>query len=178
VPFTERLATMNRTYRIVVFAVVMAGSTVPALACGPAPPQHYAKTEQRVHERFDSVDSVVLLTLLDVRRVSKIDMGIELWGEKSTFRIDRVFKGRARPGDKLILTTYSTCANYVVEKWDGLGGPIVSSRQWLIYRNQSETEMPPHDMAQPIDLATFDLKVLSGLVRAQSRSHASTGKNV
>lgn len=141
----------------------MAASAVPVLACGPAAHQDYAKTEKRVRERFDSVDSVVLVTLLEVGQVKKIDMGIELVREKSTFRIDRVFKGRARPGDKLILSTYSTCANYVVEKWDGPKGPIISSRQWLIYRNQSETQMPRHDLAQPIDIAAYDIKVLPSL---------------
>lgn len=159
---------MNRLCRIVI-AVVMAGSTTPAPACGPAPAQHYAKTVQRVRERFDSVDSVVLVTLLDVRRVSKIDMEIELPGEKATFRIDRVFKGRARPGDKLVLTTYSTCANYIVQNWDDARGPIISSRHWLIYRNRSETQMPPHDMAQPINLAGFDLNVLPHLVPAHTK---------
>lgn len=103
------------------------------LACGPAAPQDYAKTERRVRERFDSVDSVVLVTLLDVGKVKNMHMGTELVGEKSTFRIDRVFKGRARPGDNLILNTYSTCATYVVDKWDGPKRPIISSRQWLIY---------------------------------------------
>jgi hypothetical protein len=143
----------------------MAGSAFPAFACGPAPAEHYAKTEKRVRERFDSVDSVVLVTLLDVRRVSKIEMGIALWGEKTIFTIDRVFKGPGRPGDKLILTTYGTCATYVVENWDAPKGPVVSSRQWLIYRNQSQGQMPPHDMAQPIDLATFDLEVLRNRAR-------------
>jgi hypothetical protein len=160
---------MNRISRIIAVALVMAGNTVSVSACVPAPAEHYAKTEKRVRERFDSVDSVVLLTLLDVRRVSKIDMGIKLWGEKSIFRIDRVFKGPGKPGDKLTFTTYSTCATYVAENWDALNGPIISSRQWLIYRNQSQTQMPPHDMAQAIEFATFDLKVLHNLVRAQAR---------
>jgi len=105
---------MNRISRLIAVALLMAGNSAPVFACGPAPAEHYAKTEKRVRERFDSVDSIVLLTLLDVRRVSKIDMGVELQGEKSIFRIDRVFKGAGRPGDKLTLTTYSTCANYVV----------------------------------------------------------------
>jgi hypothetical protein len=160
VPFTP--ATMNRICRIVI-AFVIAGSTGPVFACGPAPSQHYEKTEKRVRERFNSVDSVVLVTLLDVGKVKKIEMGIELIGEKTIFRIDRVFKGRTKPGDKLILNTYSTCATYVVEKWDGPKGPIISSRQWLIYRNESETQMPPHDMAQPIDFAAYDVKVLPNL---------------
>ncbi|MBQ5964037.1 hypothetical protein [Massilia sp. ZL223] len=166
-PFIERFAPLNRIGRIVI-ALMMAASAVPVLACGPAAPQDYAKTEKRVRERFNSVDSVVIATLLNVEQVKKIDMEIELVGEKSTFRIDRVFKGRAKPGDKLILNTYSTCANYVVEKWDGPNGPIISSRRWLIYRNQSETQMPRHDLAQPIDIAAYDIKVLPSLVAGRS----------
>jgi len=97
-------------------------------------------------------------------------MGIELQGEKSIFRIDHVFKGAARPGDKLTLTTYSTCANYVVENWDGPKGPIISSRQWLIYRGHSQTQMPAHDMARPIEYAALDLKVLPRLARVHHNS--------
>jgi hypothetical protein len=156
---------MNRISCIIAVALFMAGNATPVFACGPAPAEHYAKTEKRVRERFDSVDSVVLVTLLDVRRVSKIDMGVELWGEKSIFRIDRVFKGPARPGDKLTLTTYSTCANYVVENWDEPKGPIISSRHWLIYRDHSQIQMPAHDMARPIEYAAVDLKLLPYLAR-------------
>lgn len=161
---------MNRISRLIAVTLLMAGNAAPVFACGPAPAEHYAKTEKRVRERFDSVDSVVLATLLDVKRVSKIDMGVELQGEKSIFRIDRVFKGSARPGDKLTLTTYSTCANYVVEKWDGPKGPIISSRQWLIYRDRSQTRMPAHDMARPIEYAALDLKVLPILARVHHNS--------
>lgn len=166
---------MNRIGYIVI-AFIMATSAVPVLACGPAAQQDYAKTEKRVRERFDSVDSVVLVTLLSVEQVKKIDMEIELVGEQSTFRIDRVFKGHAKPGDKLILKTYSTCANYVVEKWGGPKGPIISSRRWLIYRNHSETQMPPHDLAQPIDIAAYDIKVLPSLVaeRNKLRQHGES----
>jgi len=161
---------MHRICRIVI-PFVIAGTAVSALACGPGPREHYAKTEKRVRERFEGVDSVVLVTLLDVAMAKKIDMGIELQGEKSTFRIDRVFKGHARPGDKLILNTFSTCANYVVEKWNGAKGPAISSRQWLLYRNHSDTQMPAHDMAQPIDIAAYDVNVLSNRLSAHANKH-------
>lgn len=161
---------MNRISRLIAVALLMVGNPIPVFTCGLAPAEHYAKTEKRVRERFDSVDSVVLLTLIDVRRVSKIDMGVELQGEKSIFRIDRVFKGSARSDDKLTFTTYSTCANYVVEKWDGPKGPIISSRQWLIYLDRSQKQMPAHDMARPIEYAAVDLKVLPRLARRHHNS--------
>lgn len=146
----------------------MAAVAAPVLACGPMPPEFHAKTEQRVRERFDSVDSVVLVTLLDVRAVKKIAMDVELSGEKTTFRVDRVFKGRSKPGDKLILNQYSACTTRVVERWDGPNGPIVSARRWLIYRNESETEMPPNGMTYPIELASYDLKVLPKMARTNT----------
>jgi hypothetical protein len=165
--FTARLAAMTSFFRIFV-AVVVAGIAAPVLACLPGPPDFYAKTEKRVRERFDGVDSVVLVTLLDVRKVKKIEMEIELVGEKTTFRIDRVFKGRAKPGDKLILNSYSTCTTTVVKKWDGPNGPINFSRRWLIYRDESETQMPPHDLSQPSDFAVYDLRVLPKIARTRT----------
>lgn len=158
---------MNRIFCSVIAAVI-AASAVPVLACSPLPPQFYVKTEKRVRDRLDSVDSVVVVTLLEVKKVKKIEMEIELEGERSTFRIDRVFKGRAKPGQMLVLNTYSTCANYVLEKWAGSKSPIISSRRWLLFRNQSETQMPAHDMAQPINFAAYDLRVLPDLVRARA----------
>jgi hypothetical protein len=156
--------TMNRISCVIAIALLMAGNAAQVFACGPAPAEDYAKTEKRVRDRFKSVDSVVLLTLLDVKRVSKIEMGVELPGEKSVFRIDRVFKGPGRPGDKLTLTTYTTCATYVVRDWDEPKGPVIS-RHWLIYRDHSQKQMPAHDMARPIEYAALDLKVLPKIAR-------------
>lgn len=160
------LATMNRISRLIAVAILMAGNTASVFACLPAPLHHYAKTETRVRERFDSVDSVVLVTLLNVEKIKKKEMEIEIEGERATFRIDRVFKGHARAGDKLILNTFSTCANYVAE-WNGRKPLRILSRQWLIYRDQSDMQMPPHDLAQPSDFFAYDVKVLSDLVRVR-----------
>jgi hypothetical protein len=162
---------MKSIFRVLVLAVTT-GVAAQVLACGPMPPEFYAKTEKRVRERFDSVDSVVLVTLLDVRRVKKIEMEVELVGEKATFRVDRVFKGSSKPGDQLILNSYSTCTTSVVKKWDGPNGPIKSARRWLIYRNESETQMPPHDMSQPGEFASYDLKVLPKIARTNTKNNS------
>lgn len=171
IPPRLHLVAMKPIFRVVVLAV-MSVAAAPVLACGPMPPEFYAKTEKRVRERFDSADSVVLVTLLNVRKVSKIEMEVKLEGEKTTFRVDRVFKGRSRPGDKLILHSYSTCTTTVVKKWDGPNGPIKLSRQWLLYRNDSDTEMPPHDMAQPLDVASYDLKVLPTIATTPTKKNS------
>lgn len=172
-----RLVAMKSNFCAFLALAALAGIAAPVIACGPMPPEYYAKTEKRVRERFDSAESVVLVTLLDVRRVKKIEMEIELEGEKATFRVDRVFKGGSKPGDKLILTQYSSCTNWVVEKWDGPNGPIKVARQWLIYRNESDTEMPPHDMSQPGNFASYDLKVLPNIVRTRTNKQPKSKEN-
>jgi len=155
--------------RALVFAA-MAGVTVPVLACGPLPPEYFANTEKRVPERFDSVDSVVLVTLLDARKVKKIEMEIELVGERTTFRVDRVFKGRSKPGDMLVLDSYGTCASTVADWADSPAGPVKLSKQWLIYRNESDrTEIRFSDLTRPLNFASYDLKILPKLARVGTR---------
>jgi hypothetical protein len=152
---------MKLIFRVLLLGV-MGGVAAPVLACLPLPPEIFAKTEKRVRERFNSVDSVVLVTLLDVSKVKKIEMEVELVGERTTFRIERVFKGRSKPGDMLILNSYSTCSRTVADWGHGPEGPIKLSRQWLIYRNESDkTEIQFSDMTRPLNFASYDLKVLS-----------------
>lgn len=157
---------MKLIFRVLLLAV-MAGVVAPVPACLPLPHEFFAKTEKRVRERYDSVDSVVLVTLLNVRKVKKIEMEVELVGERTTFRIERVFKGRSKPGDKLILNSYSTCSRTVAQWGDGPDGPVKLSRQWLIYRNESDkTEIQFSDMTRPLNFASYDLKVLSKIASA------------
>lgn len=59
------LDAMKSIFRDVLVLAVMGGVAAPVLACLPMPSEFYAKTEKRVHERFDSVDSVVLVTRID-----------------------------------------------------------------------------------------------------------------
>jgi hypothetical protein len=151
---------MKFIFRALLLAA-MAGFVPPVLACQPLPPEYFANTEKRVRERFNSVDSVVLVTLLNVRRVKKIEMEIELVGERTTFRIERIFKGSSKPGDKLVLDSYSSCFRRVADWKQGPKGPIKLSRQWLIYRNPSDkTEIQFSDMTRPLNFASYDLKVL------------------
>lgn len=151
----------------------------PALACQPLPQSDYAQTPQHVKERFDSVDSVELLTLIRARQVKKRDpQDFEYSVEEATFRIDRVFKGASRPGDKLVTTARSTCAVSVVNKpaWllDGHTlKPAVLPKQWLIYRrSDQETEITDSDFTVPIDRASYDLPILARLARAHRHAAA------
>lgn len=147
-----------------------------AAACTPIPDAHWAHTPQRVKERFDSVDSVELVTVIKARQVKKRNPPGRAYNvEQATFRVERVFKGRSRPGDTLVLTAYSMCAVSVVNKpaWmiDGRTlKPAVLPKQWLIYRDSNaDTEITESDYTMPIDRASYDLPILANLALAHQR---------
>jgi ribosomal protein S28E/S33 len=99
---TDSKRTLRFVFRVVLVALI-AGIAIPALACQPLPRERYAKTEERVRARFDGVDSVELVTLIEARKVKFKEMEVDLEGEQATFRIDRTFKGRSKVGDTLVL---------------------------------------------------------------------------
>lgn len=159
---------MSLISRMLVVMTTM-GIAAPAIACSPLPLSMYAKTEQRVRERFDSVVSVVLVTLVSVRIVKFKELAIDLEGEEETFRVKRVFKGRSKVGDKLVLFSSSTCARRVTE-WANERGSIKLPRTWLIYRNEAaRTEITDSDMTQPVQFVAFDLKILPKLAKQHAK---------
>lgn len=139
-------------------------------ACQPLPEERYASTEKRVRERFDSVDAVELVTLqrADFVKVKEGGIDFEMDAERAVFRIDRVFKGKSRPGDTLVFTSSSSCAfsvvgnpkfKYVLDA--STGKPQVPSRQWLIYRNaKHRIEITDSDLTRPISQAFADIEIL------------------
>ncbi len=139
----------------------------------PLSPDRYALTEQRVMERFASVDSVELVTLqrADVVKVKSGGIDFEMDAERAVFRVDRVYKGKSKPGDILVFTSFSRCAFSVVGNpafqtaFDSATNkPFTPSKQWLIYRNAAQKiEITDSDLTRPIDLAWFDVEVLNRL---------------
>lgn len=159
------------------FSITLVLASCSAAACTPLPDARWAQTPQRVKERFDSVDSVELVTVIKARQVKKRNPpGRDYHVEEATFRVDHVFKGRSRPGDTLVLTAHSMCAVSVVNKpaWmiDGRTlKPAVLPKQWLIYRNSdADTEITESDYTMPIDRASYDLPVLARLALAHQRA--------
>jgi hypothetical protein len=160
------------TYLVVLFVALAAQQ---ADACQPLPQERYATTEKRVKERFDSVDSVELVTLQRADLVKVKEGGIDFGtvAERAVFRVDRVFKGKSRPGDTLVFTSSSVCAFSVVGNpkfkyvFDvSTGKPVVPEKQWLIYRNAKQrTEITESDLTRPINQAFSDIEILERIAK-------------
>jgi hypothetical protein len=140
-----------------------------ALACSPPPAEVFASTEKRVRERYTLAESVELVTMVDVQPISKPDGrgNTLLKGERVTFRVDRIFKGRSKPGDKIIVESTSMCDYSVAGNaalktvWSLEGGVIIPPRQWLFYRPaDSRVVIGETDLARPINEVSFDLQLL------------------
>lgn len=148
-----------------------------AAACQPLPQERFASTEKRVRERFDSVDSVELVTLrrADLIKVREGGIDFEMDAERAVFRVDRVFKGKSKPGDTLVFTSSSSCAFSVVGNpkfkyvFDAsTGKPEVPNRQWLIYRNaRQRIEITDSDLTRPINEAFADIEILERIARTR-----------
>ncbi len=154
-------------------AIVLVVSTHTALACTPLPQERYESTEKRVKERFASVDSVELVTLerADMIKVKEGGIDFAMDAERAVFRIDRVYKGKMKPGQRLVITSSSSCAFSVVgnPKFKHIydtrtGKPLVPSKQWLLYRNAgARTEITDSDLTRPASEAAFDIGYLERL---------------
>jgi len=156
--------------KLTIFFLLGVSVICEANACQPISEDRYANSEARVKQRFDSVDSVELLTLVDAK-VVKIKRGgidFEMEAERATFRVDRVFKGLSRVGDFVVFESVGSCAFSVVGNprfkyvYDvKTRKPAIPDRQWLLYRNAAEvTEITDSDFTRPISQAWFDIKIL------------------
>jgi hypothetical protein len=161
--------TRNFRHRFVSTLLLALAASESALACTPPPQEIFEPTEKRVRERYALAESIELATIVDVQPISEPeDNGnMLLKGERVTFRIDRVFKGRAKPGDKIIVEStgmcdYSVAGNAALKTvWSLKGGVIIPPRQWLLYRQaNSNVAITDRDMARPINEVGFDLQLL------------------
>ncbi|MFC0251905.1 hypothetical protein [Massilia consociata] len=169
------MQTTHMIKSLVVFALALVFSSQDAVACTPLPGDRYAMTEKRVKERFASVDSVELVTLqrVDIVKVKSGGIDFEMDAERAVFRVDRVYKGKSKPGDILVFTSYSSCAFSVVgnPRFETIfdpstNKPFVPSKQWLIYRDAArKTEITGSDLTRPVNLAWFDVEVLDRIAR-------------
>lgn len=159
----------NVKHRLVGALVLTLATSEGVLACTPPPQEIFDSTEKRVRERYALADSIELATIVDVQPIIQPeDNGNTLLkGERVTFRIDRVFKGGANPGDKIIVEStgmcdYSVAGNAALKTvWSLKGGVIIPPRQWLLYRQaNSNVAITDRDMARPINEVGFDLELL------------------
>jgi hypothetical protein len=159
----------NFKRRLISALLLAYGASQSALACTPPPQEIFASTEKRVRERYALAESIELATIVDVQPISEPDEhgNTLLKGERVTFKIDRIFKGRAKPGDKIIVEStgmcdYSVAGNAALKtNWSLKGGVIIPPRQWLLYRQaNSRIAITDRDMARPINEVGFDLQLL------------------
>jgi hypothetical protein len=156
---------------------------IPSFACSPIAQDRYAHTKERVKEKFDRVDSVELMTLIDEKFVKKPVFNVKWEVEvlRATFRVDRVFKGNSKPGDIVIFDSTSTCARSAVRPnvFVPPGSKIKlrnHPREWLIYRIAAHQTADPYKeptffaneiqdspMTQPINEARDEIKFLEEL---------------
>lgn len=155
----------RRLMGALLFANAVSGN---ALACSPPPNEIFASTEKRVRERYEAAEFVELVTIVNVQRITKPDKygNTLLKGERVTFRVDKIFKGKSKPGDKIIVESTSMCA-YSVDGNAALktgfsidGGVVIPPRQWLFYRQGQTIQIGENDKARPINEVGFDLQLL------------------
>lgn len=122
-----------------------------------------------MRERYAQADSIELATIVNVQPISEPDErgNTLLKGERVTFRIDQIFKGKAKRGDQIIVEStgmcdYSVAGNAALKTdWSLKGGVIIPPRQWLLYRQaNSKLAINDRDMARPINQVGFDLQLL------------------
>lgn len=160
---------VNRFVLLVLFANSL--SLGSALACSPTQPAAFEDSEKRVRERYALSESVELVTIVDVQPISEPAANGDtlLKGERVTFVVDKVFKGRSKPGDKIFaestgMCAYSVAGNAALKNLESYQGwVIIPPRQWLFYRSAGSgntVAIGESDMVRPINQAGFDLRML------------------
>lgn len=159
----------NMKRKIAIIMLLVFEASISAHACQPPPEGIFASTEQRVKERYELAESIVLATMVDVVMIDEPDRhgNTVRKGERVTFRIDRVFKGKSNLGDKIVVESigmcdYSVTGNAALKTiWSYDGGVIIPPRQWLFYRPPGyNVRIGETDLARPINEVGFDLTLL------------------
>ena len=139
------------------------------IGCSPPSNEISESTEKRVRARYALAESIELVTIIDVQMISRPDGhgNTLVKGERVTFRVDRIFKGKSKPGDKIIVESTNMCDYSVVGNaalktvWSIEGGVIIPPRQWLFYRPANyKVVIGETDLARPINEVGFDLQLL------------------
>jgi hypothetical protein len=131
-----------------------------------------ARSHERIKERFDSVDTVVTAQLIQSKKTTVQEGGInfDLRAETDTFVVTRSFKGKLRRGDRFVLTTVlGGCSISAVNDppWvqgSGVEDPSESMKEWLIYMNsKGRTQLTYSEMTRPLGMVAVDLPFLRKL---------------
>ena len=177
---------------IVLAAAVMV-ATGQVSACQPMGPEAWRESPARVKANFDNAQFVVIAHVAAVRttwKCSRADSSSTSRDscfdetEHAQFRVERVFKGSLKPGDKFDVTSGVTSCGRGVLKDDWwtfdpsipAGASLRYPRRWLIYYEAPEPgpsgmpfEISYAPQSMPVAAAPYDLAVLKRFSEKWSR---------
>lgn len=145
---------------------------IPTSACQPEKSAGDDNFPSAIKRRYDSVDTVYLVTLINSQEVNvQTGLNVDLPAEKNRFRVDRVFKGKSRKGDEFVLTTILSGCGISVQSNSGRFFSVKKDKRatyfktWLIYRNAKEnTQLTNSVFTQPMQTAFVEIPVLERLM--------------
>jgi len=174
---------------LILFFVTLSFVSSGAIACQPDPEE---QSPSRVKSNFDGAQFVVTAYIIDVRKIripdpppSKFDMALE----RTTFKVERSFKGKLKPGETFEIDSGRTSCSRGVRSWapffrPGQKRPPRSEypKRWLIYYTpppvlpDSPVQLPPFELSHsplssPVASASYDLKILKKSAENWSRSN-------
>jgi hypothetical protein len=153
-------------------SAVLLTSLSNSFACQPV--NGNDSSREVVLKRYESVDTVVVATLVKTRKIKVKGQlnDFEMSGEQDTFRTVRVFKGSIKPGDDFVITTtLSGCGISAVNDPPWLftanGKPARRlERNWLIYKNLNDnTQITRSPYTRMLGSAGEDLRILEKLTK-------------
>lgn len=154
--------------------------TSPLMACQPLDQKFWAATPARVKSNFDGAQFVVIGHVIDVREASiaiNHDSDFVFKVERATFRVERSFKGKLKPGETFTVDSgFSSCGKGILDK-NRFGNKRLLpkskyAKRWLIYYTpppqiaDSGPQLAPFEitdspLSMPVQMASYDIDLLT-----------------
>lgn len=158
--------------------------TLPLMACQPLDQKFWEATPARVKSNFDGAKFVVIGHVIDVREASVApnpDSGFVFKVERATFRVERSFKGKLRPGETFAVDSgFSSCGTGVLDKnrfANKRSSPKSQyTKRWLIYFTpppqmpRPGPQLPPFEityspLSMRVEMASYDIDLIARSAR-------------
>jgi hypothetical protein len=160
---------------------ILSFATSASMACQPLSQEAWEDSPKRVKSNFDSAQFVVVAQVVDVRKASVApdpDSTFKVEVERATFRVERSFKGRLKPGETFLIDSgISSCGRGVMDKNLISFVPNTKARsandypkRWLIYYSSSpampgggpqlQFEITSSPRSRPAHSASYDIDLL------------------
>lgn len=170
---------VSEVMRTLLLCVMFSLVTSASMACQPLDPKLLEATPARVRSNFDGAQFVVIGDVIDVREATVApdpDSAFAFKVEHATFRVERSFKGKLRPGETFTVDSgFSSCGKGVLDRHrfaNKRSSPKAHyAKRWLIYYTPSSQmprpgpQLPPFEityspLSRPVELATYDIDLL------------------